>query len=221
MDIILLIATLAITLIAQGYINAKYNETRKIKSLKGLSGREVAERILRENNLSNVKVVETRGVLSDHYDPKNKVVRLSPAIYTETSLASISVASHECGHAIQDKDNYSFLRFRSSLIPFVNIASTFGYIAIMIGLFAGIFGFIWFGIFMECIILLFQLITLPVEFDASNRALKEIKKLGMVEEKELSKCRGMLTAAALTYVASVLTSILQIIRLLGMVNRRD
>ena len=91
----------------------------------------------------------------------------------------------------------------------------------MIGLFAGIFGFIWIGIFMECIILLFQLITLPVEFDASNRALKEIKKLGMVEDKELSKCRGMLTAAALTYVASVLTSILQIIRLLGMVNRRD
>lgn len=221
MDIILLIATLAITLMAQAYINSKYNETRKIKSLKGLSGREVAERILRENNLSNVKVVETRGVLSDHYDPKNKVVRLSPAIYTETSLASISVASHECGHAIQDKDNYSFLRFRSSLIPFVNIASTFGYIAIMIGLFAGIFGFIWLGIFMECIILLFQLITLPVEFDASNRALKEIKKLGMVDEKEQSKCRGMLTAAALTYVASVLTSILQIIRLLGMVNRRD
>lgn len=221
MDIILLIATLAITLIAQGYINAKYNETRKIKSLKGLSGREVAERILRENNLTNVRVEETRGVLSDHYDPKNKVVRLSPAIYTETSLASISVASHECGHAIQDKDNYQFLRFRSSLIPFVNIASTFGYIAIMIGLFAGIFGFIWIGIFMECIILFFQLITLPVEFDASSRALKEIKKLSMVEEKELSKCRGMLTAAALTYVASVLTSILQIIRLLGMINRRD
>ncbi|MBR2828437.1 MAG: zinc metallopeptidase [Bacilli bacterium] len=221
MDIILLIATLAITLIAQGYINSKYSETRKIKSLKGLSGKEVAERILRENNLTNVRVEETRGVLSDHYDPKHKVVRLSPAIYEETSLASISVASHECGHAIQDKDNYQFLRFRSSLIPFVNIASTFGYIAIMIGLFAGIFGFIWIGIFMECIILLFQLITLPVEFDASNRALKEIKKLGMVEDKELSKCRGMLTAAALTYVASVLTSILQIIRLLGMVNRRD
>ena len=221
MEIILLLITLGITLLSQSYINSKYNETRKINSLKGLKGCEVAEKILKENNLSNVKVEETKGVLSDHYDPKGKVVRLSPAIYNEASLASISVASHECGHAMQDKEGYAFLRFRSSLIPIVNLASFAGYIAIMIGLFAGIFGFIWIGIIMECVILFFQLITLPVEFNASNRALNQIEKLNIVDKKELAKCRGMLTAAALTYVASVATSILQILRLLTIFGRRD
>ena len=220
MEIILLLIALAITLLSQSYINSKYNETRKIKSNQGLKGYEVARKILEENGLSHVKVEETRGVLSDHYDPRGKVVRLSPAIYNETSLASVSVASHECGHAIQDKNNYTFLRFRSLLIPFVNLASFAGYIAIMIGLFAGLFGFIWIGVLMECIILFFQLITLPVEFDASKRALKQIENLKIVDKKECSKCRGMLTAAPLTYVASVATSALQILRLLSIVSRR-
>ena len=220
MEIILLLITLGITLCSQSYINSKYNATRKIKSNKGLKGYEVAKMILEENGLKNVSVEETRGVLSDHYDPRKKVVRLSPAIYNETSLASVSVAAHECGHAIQDKNNYTFLRFRSLLIPFVNIASFAGYVAIMIGLFAGIFGFIWIGILMECVILLFQLITLPVEFNASNRALKQIEELKIVDKKEESKCRGMLTAAALTYVASVATTMLQILRLLTIMDRR-
>ncbi len=221
MEMIFLLVALIITLSSQAYINSKYKQTRKISSIRGLKGYEVAKLILEENGLSHVKVEETKGVLSDHYDPRGKVVRLSPAIYGESSLASVSVAAHECGHAIQDKNNYFFLKMRSSLIPFVNIASMFGYIAIMIGLFASIFDFIIIGILMECIILLFQIVTLPVEFNASSRALKQIEQLKIVENKELSQCRGMLTAAALTYVASVASTVLQILRLLTIAGRRD
>lgn len=221
MDIIILLITLIITLGAQGYINSSYNRTKKIMASKGLSGKAVARKILDSNGLKHVKVVETEGILSDHYDPKNKVVRLSTDIYNNTSLASISVASHECGHAIQDKDNYFFLRLRSSIVPLVNIASTLGYVAIMIGLFMGALGFLKLGIIMECVILLFQLITLPVEFNASSRALKQIIDLGIVNSDEHRNCRQMLTAAALTYVASVATAILQILRLLLIARGRD
>lgn len=221
MDMIILLITLIITLGAQGYINSSYNRTKKIMDSKGLSGKAVARKILDSNGLKHVKVVETEGVLSDHYDPKNKVVRLSTDIYNNTSLASISVASHECGHAIQDKDNYFFLRLRSSIVPLVNIASTLGYVAIMIGLFMGALGFLKIGIIMECVILLFQLITLPVEFNASSRALKQIIDLGMVNSDEHRNCRKMLTAAALTYVASVATAVLQILRLVLIARGRD
>lgn len=221
MEMIILLVTLIITLSAQGYINSSYNRTKKILSGKHLTGKEVARKILDKNNLKHVKVVETSGVLTDHYDPKNKVVRLSTDIYNNTSLASISVASHECGHAIQDKDNYFFLRLRSSIVPLVNIASTLGYVAIMIGLFMGALGFLRVGIIMECVILAFQLITLPVEFDASSRALKQITELGMVSADEHRNCRQMLTAAALTYVAAVATAVLQILRLVLIARGRD
>lgn len=212
--------TMLLTLGAQGYINLWYGKTKKIMANSRISGREVARKILDHNGLKNVNVVETQGVLSDHYDPRGKVVRLSSDIYGNSSLASVSVAAHECGHAIQDKDNYFFLRFRSSIVPFVNIASTLGYVAIMIGLFMGALGFIKIGIIMECVILAFQVITLPVEFNASHRALIQLKELGIVGEEEHRYCYKMLRAAALTYVASVATSILEIMRLI-LISRRD
>ena len=220
MDWILIIATFAITLGAQFYINSKYKKTKKIKIKKGLSGKEIARKILDNNELHNVEVVQTSGVLSDHYDPKNKVVRLCSDIYSNTTIASASVAAHECGHAIQDKNNYLFLRIRSSIIPLVNISSTAGYIAIIIGIFAGITSFIKLGIIFELIILAFQLITLPVEFNASRRGIKELEKLDILEKKELSKSKGMLNAAALTYVAAVATSLLEILRLVMIANRK-
>ena len=212
--------TLVITLGAQAYINTWYGKTKKIMANSGITGKDVARRILDANGLKNVKVVETSGVLSDHYDPRNKTVNLSSDIYNNYSLASVSVASHECGHAIQDKDGYFFLRFRSSIIPLVNIASVAGYIAIMVGLIFAALGILWLGILMEVIILLFQLITLPVEFNASARALTQIVDLGIVSKEEQRNCYKMLRAAALTYVAAVATAILEILRLV-LIARSD
>ncbi len=221
MEIIILGITLLITLGAQSFINSSYNQTKGIKDTKGLTGKEVARKILDANGLKKIKIEKQDGTLTDHYDPKSKVVRLSADIYENNSLASVSVASHECGHAIQDKDGYFFLRLRSSIVPLVNIASSLGYVAIMIGLMAGILNLLRIGIALEFVILAFQLITLPVEFNASNRALKQITDLGIVNSDEHRYCRKMLTAAALTYVAAVASAILQIFRLILIARSRD
>ena len=181
----------------------------------------LAKKILKENGLKEVKVEEIKGTLTDHYDPRTKTVRLSNDIYNGTSLASISVASHECGHAIQDKNGYLFLRIRRSLVPIVNIASYAGYIAIAGGALLGLLNLIWLGIIFEVVILTFQLITLPVEFNASSRALKQIKELKIVDDREHTSCRQMLTAAALTYVASAAAALLEVVRLLLMFRRRN
>lgn len=220
-EITILFMTLAITTGAQIYINKWYSKTKKIKNKKEMNGAEVARLILDKNGLSNVKVEETSGILSDHYDPRTKVVRLSPDIYNNPTIASISVASHECGHAIQDKNNYAFLRLRNNIVPVVNFASYAGYIAIVIGIFASALNFIWIGIAMEMIILIFQLITLPVEFNASSRALKQLNELNVLEKTELKQSKKMLTAAAMTYVAAVATAVLEIIRLILIFGGRD
>ena len=220
MDYLIILITLIITLGSQHYIQSMYNKTRRIPSKKEMSGKEVARKILDANGLKNVQIHEVSGTLSDHYDPRNKTVNLSQDIYENTSLASISVAAHECGHAIQDKNGYLFLRFRNSIIPIVNLASKAGYIIIMIGLFTSALGLLWLGIAMELIILLFQVVTLPVEFNASSRALKQIEELKIVKKEEHSMCRAMLRAAALTYVAAVASAILDILRLV-LIARRD
>ena len=213
-NIIIFIVTLLITLGAQAYISLKYSSTRKIRATSGLSGRDVARKILDANGLENVRIAEVTGELTDHYDPRNKTVNLSSNIYNGTSVASYSVASHECGHAIQDKDGYLFLKIRSSIVPLVNFSSRAGYFAILFGLIFSWMDLLFIGIIFEAVILLFQIITLPVEFNASHRALGELEKLNLVTESEHSKARGMLIAAALTYVASVATAILEILRLL-------
>ena len=217
----LIILTLIITLAAQGYIKSVYNKTSKIDSKSNVKGHDVARRILDKNGLTNVKVVEVQGELNDHYDPRSKTIRLSSKVYNDSSLASIAVASHECGHAIQDKEGYAFLRIRNTIVPIVNLASRAGYIIIMIGLIASITSLIWVGIVAEAFILLFQLITLPVEFNASNRGLKNIDDLNLVENSEFSSCKKMLKAAALTYVASAAAAVLDILRLVLIVTRRD
>lgn len=220
-DIIIFAVTLVITLGAQAYISAKYASTRRIKTSKGLTGREVARKILDANGLDNVRINEVSGELTDHYDSRNKTVNLSSDIYNGTSVASASVASHECGHAIQDKDGYLFLRIRSSIVPLVNFSSHAGYIAILLGLIFSWMDLLFIGIIFEAVILLFQLITLPVEFNASHRALVQLERLNLVTDREHSKARGMLIAAALTYVASVATAILEILRLLLIFSSRD
>ena len=173
------------------------------------------------NGLRDVDVVETGGNLTDHYDPKRKVVRLSRSVYHGDSIASVAVACHECGHAIQDKNGYLFMRIRSSLVPIVNISSYAGYFAIMFGILASSFNLIWTGIILEMVILLFQIITLPVEFDASRRALVELEKYNFLNSDELEQGKVMLTSAALTYVAGVASTLLQILRLILLFGRRD
>ena len=217
----ILILSLVITIGSQIFISVKYKSTKRIKTLKGYTGRDVARKILDKNGLSHVKVVETGGELTDHYDPTSKVVRLSTEIYNGSSIASASVAAHECGHAIQDKDNYLFLRIRSSLVPITNFATNAGYFIIMFGFIFSMMKLVFIGIILDVIILLFQVITLPVEFNASHRALIQLKELDLVDSNEQSKCRGMLVAAALTYVAAVATAILEILRLVLILRNDD
>ena len=206
----LIIIAMIISGSAQMYINHWYNKTKKIKTAKGMNGQQTARKILDKNDLK-----------SDHYDPAKKTVNLSNDIYETDSIASISVAAHECGHAIQDKNGYFFLRLRRGMVPFVNLASKLGYVAILIGIFFSIFGLLKIGILLEIVILVFQLITLPVEFDASSRALKKIEEYGIVTKDELKYCKSMLRSAALTYVAGVTASLLQVLRLVLILRRND
>ena len=226
MDIILLIYALAfisiiITVGAQIYIKSSYAKYSKVPSKKGLTGEKTARLILDKNGLKNGKIEKVSGYLSDHYDPGAKCVRLSADNYEGTGIANVSVAAHECGHAIQDKDNYSFMRLRHSLVPIVNLSSKAGYVAILLGCILGFLGLVWIGILCEVVILLFQLVTLPVEIDASSRALKKIKEYEVLDNNELSGGKTMLTAAALTYVASVASTIIEIFRLILIYGRRN
>lgn len=212
---------LFITLGSQILINVRYQKYSKVKNIRNITGLETARMILDKNGLQNVKVVITNGILTEHYDPKNKIIRLSSEIYNDSSIASVSVASHECGHAIQDKEGYKFLRIRASLVPFVNFSSYAGYIAIILGCLFGYFNLIWIGIIFELVILLFQIVTLPVEINASKRALKELDNTHILNSNELRQGKKVLVSAALTYIASVATTIIQILRLILMFRRRD
>ncbi len=220
MNFILYIIIIIIPLIAQLRINSSYNKYKKVKLNKKISGFEVAKKILEANGLEDIYVVETGGNLTDHYDPTRKVIKLSKDIFHGETVASASVAAHECGHAIQDKENYTFMRIRSFLVPIVNFTSSFAWIVIVIGLFAEYFNLFIFGIGLISVGLLFQLVTLPVEFDASNRAKKELERLNLVDKEENEGVTKVLGAAAMTYVASVLTSILEIVRLFLVYNDR-
>lgn len=210
-----------IVLYAQIKVQSSYTKYKEISNKKNLSGSEVARIILDKNGLTDVHVVEVKGELTDHYDPTRKVVRLSSAIFHGNSIASLSVAAHECGHAIQDKENYAFMRIRAALVPIVNFISYAGYFVTLFSLFIGVTGYLKVGIFMLLATIVFQLVTLPVEFDASRRAKAEVDSLMLIENDEASLVSSMLGAAAMTYVASVLSSILNLLRLILMLRDRE
>lgn len=212
---------LIITLIAQAFVSNSYKKYSKINNERGITGRDAARYLLDKYGLENIKIVETRGYLTDHYDPSKKVIKLSSSVYADTSIASVSVACHECGHAIQDKEGYMFMRIRSKLVPVVNLSSYAGYFAILFGCLFSSMNLIWLGILAEIVILLFQIITLPVEIDASKRALRELDYAHFFNSKELGYGRTMLMAAALTYVASIASTLIEILRLVLMFVRRD
>lgn len=221
LTILLSIVGFIIILWAQTTINSSYKKYKKVKTTKGLSGQEVARAILDSNGLSDIYIVETNGELSDHYDPHRKVIRLSKEIFHGDTIAAAAVAAHECGHAIQDKQGYVFMKIRSMLVPVVNLVTYIGYGVAFISLFAGATGYLKVSIVIILAALLFQLVTLPVEFDASKRANAELLKLNLVSSDEVVHTKKMLNAAALTYVASFISSLLNLLRLVIMLNDRD
>ncbi len=219
---LLLIVSFAITFAAQILISFRYNKYSKIDNSRGVTGVEVAQEILKRNGLDNVYVVETRGYLSDHFDPGANTVRLSSAVFHGKSLSAAAIAAHEVGHAIQHKEGNFFIKIRRFIFPIVSISSKFGYIAIFIGLLFGLLDFFYIGIVMLFAILFFQLVTLPVEFDASKRAMVNLERYNILESSERRGARKVLVAAALTYVAGLVTTLFEIIRLLLMVaGNRD
>lgn len=210
-----------ITLMAQIFVSKTYKKYTKIENDRKITGAQAARRILDKNNLQDVSVVQISGYLTDHYDARKKEVMLSKENYTGFSIASVSVAIHECGHAIQDREKYLFMKIRARLIPVVNFSSYMGYIAILLGLLFGMGNLIWVGIILECIILGFQIVTLPVEIDASKRALRELDYSHFFNSNELKKGKTVLRAAAFTYVASVASTLLEISRLILIFGKRE
>lgn len=211
-----------VTGIAQWFVTHNYNKYKNVKNHGNLTGADVAKKILKKHNITDIKVSIVSGELTDHYDPSKKTVNLSSDIYSGTSIASVSVAAHECGHVLQDKYKYTFMKFRSMLVPIVNFSTKIGYLVVMIGLIFGLINLAWIGIILLMAMLLFQLVTLPVEFNASKRAMNELKEMHLLENYEVDDSRSMLTAAAFTYVAGMLSTLLQILRLaLNVIGRRD
>ena len=210
---------------AQMRVKGAFSKYSKVPASSHMRGAEVARRILDSHGLFQVSVEESGGHLSDHYDPRSKTVRLSTANYHGHSVAAAAIAAHECGHAIQDQQDYAFLRFRHSLVPVANIGSNFSWILIMIGFIAGLSNFVLLGIIFMAAAVVFQLVTLPVEFNASSRAMDEVVSLGIIRNDEERETKKVLNAAALTYVAAAAVAVLELLRLVliytGMSRQND
>ncbi|MCM3088235.1 hypothetical protein SAMN04488127_0071 [Bhargavaea ginsengi] len=222
MFLIYLIIIIALPLYSQFKVKSTYNKYARVRSTSGMTGREVARLILDRNGLENVKVVETQGVLSDHYNPMTKTVALSSDNYHNASVAGTAVAAHEVGHAIQDAQDYAFLRFRHRLAPVANITSNASWIFIMAGLFfSSMNNLLGIGIVLMAVGVLFQIVTLPVEFNASSRAMNTIVELGIIRNEEEPHAKKVLNAAALTYVAAAAVAVLELVRLVLIFQNRE
>ena len=218
MDLLYFLAII-IPIAAQIYVSYTYNRFKKVRNDFGLTGFDVAKKILEVNGLEKLYVVETQGKLTDHYDSSRKTIRLSSEVYHEESIAALAIAAHECGHALQDKEGYFFLRIRAMIYPVVSIGTKFAYVLLIIGFLFELMNMIIVAIALYGLGLVFQLITLPVEFDASKRALNMLRSLHVCNQVGDDGTGKMLRAAAFTYVAVVLSSALEIIRLIAIFNR--
>ena len=223
--IILVLIGVVISLWAQSRVTSTYNKYSKVRSRTGMTGAEAAMRLLHSQGIYDVTVRRVAGNLTDHYDPRTKVVNLSESVYGSASIAALGVAAHECGHAMQHNDGYAPLRFRSALVPAANFGSRISWPLILVGLMIGGLGspLCQIGILMFSLAVLFQLVTLPVELNASNRAVRLLDSQGILSGEEVRGTRSVLTAAALTYVAAAASSILQLLRLVILYGgrRRD
>ena len=218
----LIIISALISLFAQFLVNSRFSKYSRVRSRSGMTGAQAAERILQSQGIYDVAIQRVSGKLTDHYDPRNKTLNLSDAVYASTSVAAVGVAAHECGHAIQHARGYAPLSFRNALVPVANIGSQLSWLFIILGIFfGGSHTLIMIGILMFSAAVLFQLVTLPVEFNASGRALKLLSETGILQKDEVSDTRKVLSAAALTYVAAATTAVLQLLRLLRLFGGND
>ncbi len=222
---LLVVIGLVLCIAAQFKVRNTFTKYSGFRSRSGMTGAQAAQQVLHASGIYDVKIEHISGSLSDHYDPRNKVLRLSDSVYGQSSLAAIGVAAHECGHAIQHQNEYIPLKIRGALVPVANFGSMASWPLILIGLFLGGSQFlIDFGIILFSAAVLFQLITLPVEFNASRRAIARLGETGILQQEELRQSKKVLDAAALTYVAATAASILQLLRLIilfGGGRRRD
>ncbi|MBR3601347.1 MAG: zinc metallopeptidase [Lachnospiraceae bacterium] len=224
---LMVLAGAILSMVASAKVNSTFQRYAKVRSMSGMTGAQVARKILDRNGLNNIPVEHVSGNLSDHYDPSAKVLRLSDSTYNSVSVAAIGVAAHECGHAIQHKEGYGPLKLRTAIVPAANIGSRLGVPIILLGLFFGGGGsfLVNLGIWVFSLAVLFQIVTLPVEFNASNRALVMLEDYGVLGSDEKRKAKSVLSAAAMTYVAAAASSILQLLRLIilfgGRRNNRD
>ena len=223
---VLILIGAVICLIASARVRSTFSKYSRVRSRTGMTGAEAARRLLDSQGIYGVQIARVEGNLTDHYDPRSNTLRLSSSVYGSDSVAAIGVAAHECGHAIQDDVGYAPLRFRTAFVPIANFGSSISWILIVLGLVFGAgrgsYSFLVnLGIFCFSLAVLFQLITLPVEFNASRRALVLLRENGILYQDEAVKTRKVLSAAALTYVAGALSSILQLLRLIILFGGRD
>ena len=219
MWLILLLVMLFLPIMASVKVKTTFAKYSTVRNARGLTADQVARQILDSNGLYNVGIERIPGNLSDHYDPQANVVRLSESVYGQTSVAAIGVAAHECGHACQHAEEYTPIKIRTSLVPVTNFCSKFWYFAFILGYLISI-EFVWAGIIMFGAVVLFQLVTLPVEFDASGRALKTLERDCILDSDEIGGAKKVLTAASMTYVTALVVSIIQLLRLLASTRRR-
>lgn len=212
--IILLIPAIIVSAIAQFKISSAYNKYSKITNQRGITGEQAAINILKANGIYDVEVEMVNGRMTDHYDPRAKKLRLSQDVYFGTSIAAVGIASHEVGHAIQHNVSYAPLILRNAIVPAVNFGAGFSWILFLLGLIMGIKPLLTIGIVLFSLTVIFQLVTLPVEFNASNRAIKSIKNMGLLVGNEVNGAKSVLSSAALTYVAAALMSIMSLLRLI-------
>ena len=211
-----------VTVLASARVNGTYAKYARVRSMTGMTGAQAAERILYQAGIRDVKIEHVRGNLTDHYDPSSRTVRLSDATYNSSSVAAVGVAAHECGHVLQHYEGYAPLKFRTALVPAANIGSKLGIPMILIGVLLGANStLVTIGIWVFALAVLFQIVTLPVEFNASHRAVQILDRQGILAGEEVRQCRKVLNAAALTYVAAAVASILQLLRLVILFGGRD
>ncbi len=218
--LILVVPAIIISLIAQAKVKSTYSKYAKISNSKRITGAQAAQNVLNHYGIRDVRIEQVAGKLSDHYDPRANVIRLSPEVYSGASIASIGIACHEAGHAAQHAENYVPIKVRNAVLPIANIGSSAGVFIAIMGYFLGFGILVDIGIILFAAVVVFQLVTLPIEFNASSRAIKVIDETGMLYAEEQTGAKKVLTAAAMTYVASLLVSIMSLIRLILRTNRR-
>ncbi len=219
--LVLVLPAMIFALIAQGMVQSTFNKYAKISTASGMSGYQAARMVLEQNGIFDVRIEQISGNLTDHYDPKAKVIRLSDATYSSVSAAAVGVAAHEAGHAAQHAKEYTPIKIRSAIIPITNIGSKLTLPLILIGALFAFQPLVTLGIAFFALSTVFQLVTLPVEFNASKRAMEALRASGMMHNEELTASRKVLTAAAMTYVAALAVSLMQLLRLILIFGRRN